>query len=155
MTDELALEIEQTAPYSSLEHAAQISIIQTSSQIMHAFEQMLRPHGITATQFNVLRILRGAGPQGLCRNEIAERMVNRMPDVTRLLDRMEEGGYIARERSREDRRMVRTVLTGKGRRLLEEIDEEVVAEQKRPFRSLAPGQLQSLISMLSQVRQNV
>jgi len=154
MSLELSQEIKQKAPFSSLEHAAQISIIRTSSRIVDAFEQMLKPHGITATQFNVLRILRGAGEEGLCRYEIAERMVTRMPDVTRLLDRMEESGYIVRERSTEDRRMVQTTLTETGRRLLAKIDDEVAAEQQRPFRTLNPEQLETLIALLSQVRQN-
>lgn len=155
MTDELHTETTQWMPYSSLEHAVQLSIIRTGSMLMSAFERMLKPHGITATQFNVLRILRGAGPEGLCRYEIAERMVNRMPDVTRLLDRMEEAGTIARERSSEDRRMVRTGITEKGRRLLETVDGDVAAEQKRPFEELNHEQMQSLIHLLAQVRGNI
>ena len=155
MSDELNRELKLSKPLATLEHAAQLSIVRTSSMIMDAFECMLRPHGITATQFNVLRILRGAGPEGLCRNEIAERMVNRMPDVTRLLDRMEHAGYIARERSSVDRRMVRTRLACEGDRILDAVEADVVAEQKRPFKDLDDRQLHALIDLLSSVRRNV
>ncbi len=155
MTDELHTELKESMPFSSIEHAAQLSIIRTGSMLMGAFERMLKPHGITATQFNVLRILRGAGPEGLCRYEIAERMVNRMPDVTRLLDRMEEAGTIARERSSEDRRMVRTGITEQGHRLLEAVDGEAAAEQKRPFAELNPEQMQMLVHLLSRVRGSI
>lgn len=152
MTDELHTELKQSKPFASLEHAAQLSIIRTGSLLVDAFERVLKPHGITSTQFNVLRILRGAGPDGLCRNEIGERMINRMPDVTRLLDRMEDAGYIMRERSEEDRRMVRTKLTDRGKQLLNELDADVEAEQKRPFRSLDERQLETLVELLAVVR---
>lgn len=148
-------EFRQATEFESLEHAAQLSIIRTASILMDAFEQMLKPHGITATQFNVLRILRDAEPQGLCRYEIADRMVHRMPDVTRLLDRMEEAGTITRERSSEDRRMVRTVITPEGRTLLEAIDAEADAEQKRPFEDLTAEEVQSIIHLLARVRRSV
>src|SRR5690625_7147673 len=118
MKTDVTKDLKQSRPFANLEHGAQLSIIRTSSMLTDAFERMLKPHGITSTQFNVLRILRGAGDTGLCRNEIGDRMITRMPDVTRLLDRMEEAGYIARERSTEDRRMVRTLLgRSEGRRV--------------------------------------
>lgn len=155
MIDQIHTDLKQTRPLENLEHMAQLSIIRTSSMLMDAFERVLKPHGITSTQFNVLRILRGAGPDGLCRNEIGERMVNRMPDVTRLLDRMEEAGYISRERSAEDRRMVRTRLTDAGAELLDRLDADVLGEQKRPFRDLDEQQLRSLIDILATVRKTL
>jgi DNA-binding MarR family transcriptional regulator len=155
MNDEAYIELKQTKPFASMEHAAHLSIIRTSSMLMDAFERMLKPHDITATQFNVLRILRGAAPDGLCRNEIRDRMVNRMPDVTRLLDRMEEAGLIGRERSGEDRRMVRTRITAEGNRVLDMIDDDVVAEQKRPFKGLDDGQLNTLVELLAKARRNL
>jgi len=155
MNDEAYIELKQTKPFASMEHAAHLSIIRTSSMLMDAFESVLKPHDITVTQFNVLRILRGAAPEGLCRNEIRDRMVNRMPDVTRLLDRMEEAGLIGRERSSEDRRMVRTRITDEGNRVLEKIDDVVVAEQKRPFNGLDDSRLNTLVELLAEVRRNV
>ena len=82
-------------------------------------EDLLKPYGISATQYNVLRILRGAGQGGLCRNELRDRMLTRMPDMTRLLDRMEEAGLVTRSREQEDRRMVLTQIAARGRRALE------------------------------------
>ncbi len=155
MTDDIYTELKQSKPPASREHAAQLSIIRTSSLLEDAFESVLKPYGITPKQFNVLRILRGAGSKGLCRNEIGERMINRMPDVTRLLDRMEEAGYIERRRSTTDRRMVRTSLTDAGHRLLKETDAEVAAEQKRPFRKLSETELEKLIELLASVRRSV
>ena len=80
--------------------------------------EALKPHGVTPTQYNVLRILRGSGEEGLCRSEIMERMIARVPDATRLLDRMEGAGLIERERSQVDRRFVTTRITEEGRRVL-------------------------------------
>jgi DNA-binding MarR family transcriptional regulator len=77
----------------------------------HAFADSLRQYGITDTQYNVLRILRGAGPEGLCRNEVRDRMIAQVPDVTRLLDRLEFVGLVERKRSVEDRRQVATRIT--------------------------------------------
>ena len=85
MTD-LRIEIRQQKPFASLEQEAFLNIERTGAVLHDAFERMLKPHGISMTQFNVLRILRGAGEKGLCRNEVRDRLVTRMPDVTRLLD---------------------------------------------------------------------
>src|SRR5690625_1523177 len=84
MKTDVTKDLKQSRPFANLEHGAQLSIIRTSSMLTDAFERMLKPHGITSTQFNVLRILRGAGDTGLCRNEIGDGMITRMPDVTRL-----------------------------------------------------------------------
>src|ERR671939_241498 len=94
-------ELKQRKPFTSLEQEAQLSVVRTSAMLVDAFERMLKPYGITATQYNVLRILRGAEPDGLCRNDLRDRMITRMPDVTRLLDRMEEAGLVARSRDNE------------------------------------------------------
>jgi DNA-binding MarR family transcriptional regulator len=138
--------------FSSTEHEAHVSIIRTGTMLIDAFERILKPHGITGTQFNVLRILRGAHPKGYCRYEIRDRMVTRMPDVTRLLDRMEEAGLIARARSEEDRRVVQTHITDAGLAILREIDEDVRRAQEEPFDDLTEGQLAELISILRNVQ---
>lgn len=138
--------------FSSVEHEAHVSIIRTGTMLIDAFERVLKPHGITGTQFNVLRILRGAHPKGYCRYEIRDRMVTRMPDVTRLLDRMEEAGLIARARSEEDRRVVQTQITESGLAILREIDEDVRKAQEEPFNELTESQLAELISMLRNVQ---
>ena len=88
MSPDLKSELKQQKPFRSLHHEAELSLIRTANLLTDSFEQMLKPYGITGTQFNVLRILRGAEPNGLCRNEVSARLLNRMPDATRLLDRM-------------------------------------------------------------------
>jgi DNA-binding MarR family transcriptional regulator len=149
---DLKTEIRQTKAFPSLHEEAFLNLERSAAMLQDAFEQMLKPHGITGTQYNVLRILRGASPGGLCRNEIRDRLVTRMPDVTRLLDRMEDAGLITRERSTEDRRLVRTQLTRQGRKLVDSLDAAVTAEHKARLSQLTAGQLRSLIELLTLVR---
>ena len=111
---DLKSELKQSKPFRSLEHEAHLSIQRTAAELEHEFETAVKPHGITATQYNVLRILRGAEPAGLCRNEIGSRMLRRVPDVTRLLDRLEESRFVVRERGDDDRRFVTTRITAAG-----------------------------------------
>ena len=154
MVTTLRDEIKQNKPFESLEQEAQLNIIRTGSLLLDDVEQFLKPYGVTATQFNVLRILRGADPVGLCRNELRDRMLTRMPDVTRLLDRMEEVGLVARTRESEDRRMVRTHITPAGMKILDDVNEAAQQEQKRRFQSLNETQLKTLIELLTVVRQS-
>jgi DNA-binding MarR family transcriptional regulator len=144
--------ISLNARFASIGHEAQVSIIRTGLMLLDAFEQVLKPHGITGTQFNVLRILRGVHPEGYCRYEIRDRMITRMPDVTRLLDRMEEAGLIARERSETDRRVVRTFITQAGLDLLEAIDDDVRRAQDEPFEDIDESRLRDLVGVLADVR---
>ena len=145
-------EIKQNKPFESLEQEAQLNILRTSSLLTDEIEQFLKPYGVTATQYNVLRILRGAEPVGLCRNELRDRMLTRMPDMTRLLDRMEEAGLVVRAREGEDRRMVLTRITEKGRRLLDELDAPVMALHRKQMAGLTDAQLRSLSDLLTLVR---
>jgi DNA-binding MarR family transcriptional regulator len=146
-------EIKQTKPFASLEQEAQLNIVRTGAIIMDEIEQFLKPYGVTATQYNVLRILRGSEPDGLCRNELRHRMLTRMPDVTRLLDRMEEAGLVARTREDDDRRMVRSRITREGLRLLTAVDGATLEEHKRRFEKLNDDQMRTLIELLTLVRQ--
>lgn len=126
MSPNLRSEIKQTKPFASLEEEAQLNLERTAAVLGHAFAENLKPYGITPTQYNVLRILRGAGPSGLCRNEVRDRLIAQVPDVTRLLDRLEESGLIERERSTTDRRQVATRITAEGLTLLRSLDEPVL-----------------------------
>src|SRR5688500_12106387 len=110
MPPDLREELRQSRPFATPSHEAHLSVLRTAAVLTDAIEQALRPYGITGAQYNVLRILRGS-PDGLCRNEVRDRMLTRMPDVTRLLDRMEDAGLIWRARGVEDRRLVTTRLT--------------------------------------------
>ena len=153
MVTTLRDEIKQTKPFLSLEQETQLNIVRTGAVLLDDIEQLLKPYGITATQYNVLRILRGSEPGGLCRNELRDRMLTRMPDMTRLLDRMEDAELVARNREDEDRRMVRTRITTSGLKLLGELDSVLMAEHKRRFQHLDAEQLKTLIELLTTIRQ--
>lgn len=154
MTSTLRDEIKQNKPFRTLRQEAQLNLVRTANVLSDSFEQMLKPYGITGTQYNVLRILRGAEPNGLCRNEVAERLLNRMPDATRLLDRMEEAGLVARERSTVDRRLVTTTITKKGREVVDGLDEAADAEHEKRLGHLSEDQLRTLIDLLEAARGN-
>jgi DNA-binding MarR family transcriptional regulator len=146
-------EIKQNKPFVSLEQEAQLNVVRTSAVLMDDIEQLLRPHGITATQYNVLRILRGSEPGGLCRNELRDRMITRMPDMTRLLDRMEDAGLVARTREDQDRRMVRSRITSAGLDLLDDLEDVVMSGHKRRFEHMSTEQVRTLIELLTMIRQ--
>lgn len=146
-------EIKQNKPFVSLEQEAQLNVVRTSAVLMDDIEQLLRPYGITSTQYNVLRILRGSEPGGLCRNELRDRMITRMPDMTRLLDRMEDAGLVARTREDEDRRMVRSRITAAGLELLDDLEDVVMGDHKRRFEHMTAEQIRTLIELLTMIRQ--
>lgn len=152
MCPDLRDEIRQTKPFGSLEEEAFLNLGRTWAVLDHAFGEALKEHGITPTQYNVLRILRGAGEQGLCRGEVMERMLARVPDGTRMLDRMEAQDLIARTRSAEDRRFVRSTITRRGLELLEALDEPVAALHERHLGDVDADDLHALIEVLSRIR---
>ncbi len=152
MAADLRREIRQQKPFGSLAQEAHLNIQRTQAAIDDGLEQLLKAHGVSGTQYNVLRILRGAGNDGLCRQEIADRLLTRMPDVTRLLDRMEEAGLVERERSATDRRIVSTRLTKTGRSLVDSLDTPVLEEHERVLGHLTTAQLRMLIELLTLAR---
>jgi DNA-binding MarR family transcriptional regulator len=152
MAPDLRNEIKQTKPFPSFAAEAHLSIERTAAVLGHGFAERLKPFGITSTQYNVLRILRGAGAEGLCRNEVRDRLVSQVPDVTRLLDRLESSGLIERERSMEDRRLVSTRITAAGLALLERLDEPVAQMHREMLGHLSEAQLRTLIDLLSAAR---
>ncbi len=152
MATRLRDEIRQTKPFVSLEQEAQLSIERTAAVLAHATAEALKPYGITRTQYNVLRILRGAGPAGLCRNEVRDRLVTQVPDVTRLLDRMEETGLIERIRDTNDRRMVNTHITRAGLKVLDELDAPIAEIHQGQLGHMSRRDLQQLIDLLAVAR---
>jgi DNA-binding MarR family transcriptional regulator len=148
----LADEIRQTKPFNSLEEEAAIALARTADQIDRAFAELLKQKGLTSTQYNVLRILRGAGSGGLACSAIGERMVTRDPDITRLLDRMERNGLCVRGRDGKDRRVILTRITDKGLGLLRELDKPVQTLNKKVLGHMGEDQLRSLIHLLAAVR---
>jgi DNA-binding MarR family transcriptional regulator len=148
----LAVALKQNRPFVSLQQEAFLSILRTASELSHASDKFLRKFGITQPQYNVLRILRGAGAEGLCRNEISARMVAATPDMSRLLDRMERSGWITRERDENDRRQVSTFITDPGRKLLAMIEGPVNEQTHRLLQGVKPSDLKMLLDVLAQIR---
>ncbi|MEO8562106.1 MAG: MarR family transcriptional regulator [bacterium] len=146
-------DLRQKRPFRSTHEEAVLNVIRTSATLTDALDLVLKPHGISPTQYNVLRILRGAEPDGLCRNEVRDRMLTRMPDMTRLLDRMEEAGLVTRSREGGDRRMVLTRITKQGRKLVDELDAPVTKVHKSRLGHLTEHQLRSLSDLLTLARQ--
>jgi len=152
MSPSLQQDLKQKKPFRSLQQEAYLSVVRTSTALTDAMEELVKSRGISATQYNVLRILRGSDVEGLCRNALRDRMLTRMPDMTRLLDRMEEAGLVVRVREGEDRRMVMTRITAKGRGLLDDLDAPVMALHRKQMAGLTDAQLRSLSDLLTLVR---
>lgn len=152
MARPLHVELKQTRPFDLLEEETHLSIARTAALLEHAMVQMLKPYGLTPTQYNVLRILRGAGDAGLCRNEIGARLLRPVPDVTRLLDRMTEMKLIGRARQDADRRLVRTHITPKGMELLARLDGPVRAFHTERLSTISQQKLRQLADTLAEVR---
>ena len=145
-------EIQQNRPFERIEEEALVSVARTSSVLERAMAVFLKPFDVTPTQYNILRILRGSNDSGLCRHEIAARMITQVPDVTRLLDRMEEAGLIKRTRGIDDRRVVRTEITEKGSEMLDRIAPQLAEWQDRFARELGVKDLETLVQLLDRVR---
>jgi DNA-binding MarR family transcriptional regulator len=152
MGTDLQYELRQNRPFDSLREEALLSLWRTASAHQDALEKLLKGYGVSAAQYNVLRILRGAGVEGLCRNEIRDRLVARMPDVTRLLDRLEAMELVRRERGTEDRRLVSTYLTDTGSKLLTRLDRPVAELHERQLRYLKDHQVRTLIDLSNLAR---
>src|SRR5713101_9329629 len=125
MAKGIQAEIQQTKPFSTLEEEALVSLQRTADQLQGCLSDMLKPHGLSPTQYNALRILRGAADEGRSCSEIAERMINRDPDITRLADRLERRGLVQRAREEKDRRVVIARITPAGLQLLKRLDRPV------------------------------
>lgn len=152
MKSTLQEEIRQTRPFGSLEQEALLSLERTAALLRHQLGEALKEYGVTPTQLNVLRILRGSRQTGLCRHEIGDRLVSPVPDVTRLLDRMQEAGWIERERSTEDRRLVRAFITDAGLAVLARLDEPLQTMDRRQIGHLDADELRTLIDLLARIR---
>lgn len=155
MPSKLQDEIKQTKPFASPGSEAMVSILRTAAVLEHATAEALKPFGVTVTQYNVLRILRGAHPEGLCGREVGDRLVAQVPDVPRLLDRMEEMGLISRTRDTNDRRHVTARITAKGLAVINESRTTLDAIEAQRLAGLSPQQLQGIIESLAIIRGNV
>jgi len=144
-------EIKQTRPFHSKAQEAALGLMRTADLVRREVTKVVEPHGITIQQYNVLRILRGAGENGLPTLEIAERMIEEAPGITRLIDRLEAKKLVKRERCRKDRRRVWCQITKDGLALLEKLDTPV-REAERALGSLSSTELTQLVALLDRAR---
>jgi DNA-binding MarR family transcriptional regulator len=152
MAGRVQREIKQRKPFRRLENEAFVNLLRTGDALMQGVAATLKPTGLSPTQYNVLRILRGAEPDGLACREIGERMITRDPDITRLLDRLEERRLVARTRGTEDRRVIVTRITREGLRILEPLDGPIEALHVKQLGHLGPERLKVLIALLEAAR---
>lgn len=152
MVSKLKSEIKQTADFVSLEEEANLNIVRTAEHLGSRIADLFKGFGLTATQYNALRILRGARPGGLACGEIGERMLTKESDITRLLDRLETRGLISRKRPANNRRTVITKITADGESLLAELDVPVVEFNRTAASRLGRDELETLIGLLEKLR---
>lgn len=150
-------QIRQTKPFASQEEATYLNLQRTATRLLQGLTHLLREQapgrrGLTPSQYNVLRILRGAHPEALGCGEISDRLVTPGPDVTRLLDRLEERGWVERERDQEDRRVVRSRITSTGLEMLGGLDSPVSEWLRGSLGHLHADEQDRLIELLQKAR---
>ena len=146
-------ELKQTRPFRSRRQEAAVSLMRTAALLRRLLEQALGPSEVSAQQYNVLRILRGALPKSLPTLEIAERMIERTPGITRLLDRLEAKKLVRRDRCESDRRQVLCAITPAGLELLRDVDAVVNDIESRSLGRLSDAKTRQLIGLLDAIRE--
>ena len=141
---------ERPETLSNLEHQVYLTVQRLAADLGHQTAELLKASGLSPAQFNVLRILRGAGEGGLTCGEIGERLITRDSDVTRLLDRLEKQALVTRVRSTKDRRVVLTTLTERGRTLVADLDAPLAALHRAQLGGLGPQKLTQLLALLGE-----
>lgn len=148
-------ELKMTRPFLSLEEECALSILVTRARFEEALSALLASHGITRPQFNILRILRGSAPTPLSCSTLNERLIEKNPDITRLLDRLEDMGYVERARGTEDRRHVFSTITEGGKKLLKVVDQEVLDLETSMMSAFSVAEMKSLNVLLQKVRDGI
>lgn len=151
----LRREIHQRVPFPSVAVEATLTIQRAADDLNAAFAALLKPYDLTVTQYNALRIVRGAGETGLSTHEVGERLIKRDPDVPRLLERLATAGLVKRTRSTEDRRITSCLLTAKGRRLLDQLEAPIRALHDHHYAGLSHAEQETLVRLLDRVRGRV
>jgi len=150
----LAAELHQNKPFALPEEEALLNLIRTHEFLQQRQAGFFKRFQLTPTQYNILRILRGAGKEGITCAHASERMVTADPDITRLLDRLEARGLIRRERGSQDRRVVISRITAEGLELIETIDEPLAEFLRRRMRRVGRKKLGQLIEILESIRED-
>src|SRR5262249_54321464 len=145
-------EIRQSRPFRSKKQEATIALLRTASVVSRSLARVLEPWALSLAQYNALRIIRGAGSAGIATLAIRERMIEEGTTITRIVDRLEEAGYIERERSTPDRRQAVCRATAEGAKLLEKIDPRGDAADEEAVSSLSPRELTQFLDLLDAVR---
>jgi len=148
----LQAELKQNVPFRSPGQEAYLALLRTADALQTSVEAKLSEFGLTGTQYNALRILRGAEPDGLPCSEIGERMITHDPDVTRLLNRLQKRGLVKRTRAKTDRRVVYGRITAAGLKLLREMDEPIEQHGREMLKHVGQQSLLQLIELLDLVR---
>jgi DNA-binding MarR family transcriptional regulator len=148
----LQCDLKQTKPFESMESEVYLNLARTADVLQRWEVDLLKPVDLTASQYNILRILRGAGAEGHRCAEIGARMISRDPDITRLLDRLEKRGLVRRARDSKDRRVVYTCITDEGLALLATLDEPIESTQRRLLQHLSRADLETLNRLLEAAR---
>ena len=155
MAGKLQKEIKQTRPFRSAETEVVLNVQRTAEYLMTGVAEVLKPAGLSPTQYNVLCILRGAcrdSAGGFACREIGDRMVTRDPDVTRLLDRLEARGLLKRERQKDDRRVIKTCITDEGLKLVNSLDAPMIELHRKQLGHLGQEKLRTLNDLLEAAR---
>jgi DNA-binding MarR family transcriptional regulator len=148
----LQREVKKKRPFQSLEQEAALNLAQTNDRVQIRFERLFRDYELTPSQYNILRILRGEG-KPLPILEIAERTITVVPGITGLIDRLERGGFVARRRCTEDRRVIFVEITAKGRDVLGRLDKPLLDLHEQLMGHLSEKDLRELIRLLETVRE--
>lgn len=151
----LQAEIKQTKPFRSLESEAYLNLLRTADALLRKEVELLKEYGLSPTQYNALRILRGSGDQGVTCGELSERMLTKDPDVTRLIDRLAARGFLERSRSDQDRRIVRTRITQAGLTVLAKLDDPSEQWSRSQLGHMSKAELRELIRLLERAREAV
>ena len=148
----IAEELKQSRPFPAKSQEAAVALMRTADLVRRAVASIIEPRGITVQQYNVLRILRGAGERGLPTLEIADRMIEQTPGITRLIDRLEAKKLVARERCATDRRQVFCRITPEGLELLAVLDKPLTESEEGALGTLGQQELQQLLELLDRAR---
>ncbi|HEX4020684.1 MAG TPA: MarR family transcriptional regulator [Acidobacteriaceae bacterium] len=145
-------ELRQKIPFASIRAEAFLNLLRTTDKLQRQLQMALKPHGLTETQYNALRILRGAGDTPLPCSEVGERLIHDAPDITRLLDRLERNGLIRRQRDLKDRRIVLSQITAEGLAQLKKLDGVVESSVDQMLGHMNQTELRQIVRLLVKAR---
>jgi DNA-binding MarR family transcriptional regulator len=153
MSSKLKDEIKQGKPFESLEAEVFLNLVRTADALSRSGEEILKLVGLSLNQYNVLRILRGAGEEGLCCREVAERMITRDPDITRLVDRLERRSLVTRSRDSKDRRIITVRVSEAGLKILKDLDRPMDDASRNRLSHMDKEDLRRLSELLEAARE--